>query len=61
MGGKRASSKAPKQPAKRAGKRAFGSLAVLPSGRIRARYTGPDGALHSAPRTFDTRSDAEAW
>lgn len=44
-----------------AGKRGFGQLSKLPSGRIRARYTGPDGALHNAPATFDTKQDAEAW
>jgi integrase len=42
-------------------KRGFGQLSKLPSGRIRARYTGPDGGLHNAPSTFDTRQDAEAW
>lgn len=42
-------------------KRGFGQLTKLPSGRIRARYTGPDAALHNAPTTFDTREDAEAW
>jgi len=36
-------------------------MQTLPSGRVRARYTGPDGALHSAPVTFDTVLDAEAW
>ena len=49
------------RPSKRGAKRGFGALAVLPSGRIRARYTGPDGGWHNAPRTFDTRLDAEAW
>lgn len=47
--------------AKQKVKRGFGSLSSLPSGRIRARYTGPDGALHNAPHTFDTKMDAEAW
>lgn len=42
-------------------KRGFGQITRLPSGRFRARYTGPDTALHSAPITFDTRLDAEAW
>jgi integrase len=36
-------------------------LAKLPSGRIRARYLGPDGVRHSAPYTFETKGDAEAW
>lgn len=42
-------------------KRGFGQIQRLPSKRYRARYTGPDTALHNAPRTFDTREDAEAW
>lgn len=42
-------------------KRGFGQITKLPSGRIRARYTGPDGALHNAPATFDAGIDAEAW
>ncbi len=42
-------------------KRGFGQLTKLPSKRIRARYTGPDGALHNAPHTFITALDAEAW
>ncbi len=42
-------------------KRGFGQITQLPSGRLRARYTGPDGRLHNAPWTFDTRMDAEAW
>lgn len=41
--------------------RPFGSLRRLPSGRIQARYTGPDGRSHKAPMTFDTRGDAETW
>jgi len=39
----------------------FGSIRRLPSGNIQARFTGPDGAKHLAPRTFLTRGDAEAW
>ena len=42
-------------------RRAFGTISRLPSGRFRARYTGPDGARYSAPATFDTRAQAEAW
>lgn len=42
-------------------KRGFGNIAQLPSGRHRARYTGPDTRWHSAPHTFTTREDAEAW
>lgn len=49
------------------GKRAFGSIRQLPtkvpgrSGRWQANYTGPDGAIHKAPRTFAAKIDAEAW
>ena len=45
----------------RSHRRAFGTISRLPSGRFRARYTGPDGARYSAPATFDTRAQAEAW
>jgi integrase len=31
------------------------------SGRYQARYTGPDGALHTAGHTFDAEIDASAW
>ena len=47
--------------APRAARSAFGTITGLPSGRFRVRYTGPDGAKHSAPTTFDTRAQAEAW
>jgi integrase len=43
------------------GKRGFGQIQKLPSGRHRARYTGPDMILHNAPTTYETRVDAEAW
>jgi len=42
-------------------RRAFGSVERLTSGRWRARYTGPDGRLRSAPTTFATRGDADRW
>lgn len=42
-------------------RRTFGSLRRLPSGRWQARYTGPDLNEHKAPRTFDTKTDADAW
>ncbi|MGB8385342.1 MAG: site-specific integrase [Dermatophilaceae bacterium] len=42
-------------------KRTFGEIDKLPSGRYRARYTGPDRQRHSAPHTFDTKMDADAW
>jgi integrase len=42
-------------------KRTFGEVSKLPSGRYRARYTGPDGKRHSASQTFDTKMDADTW
>jgi integrase len=42
-------------------KRGFGEIQRLSSGRYRARYRGPDLKRHSAPYTFDTKLDAEAW
>lgn len=42
-------------------KRTFGEVSKLPSGRYRARYTGPDGQRHKAPRTFQTKGDADTW
>ena len=43
------------------GKRGFGQIVRLPSGRYRARYMGPDQIRHSAPYTFDSKQDAEGW
>ena len=40
---------------------AFGSLRVLPSGRIQARYNGADERRYTAPLTFDTLADADEW
>ncbi len=37
----------------------FGHVDKLPSGRWRARYTGPDGRRRSA--TFATKTDARSW
>ena len=53
----------PTRPARRrkAAKRQFGNVRRLPSGRVQARFTGPDGREHSAPTTFNTKGDAEAW
>lgn len=42
-------------------KRRFGQIDKLPSGKYRARYTGPDGILHKAPATFFEKDDAAAW
>jgi hypothetical protein len=49
------------------GKRYFGNVRKLPSGRFQTRYTGPNGKAYAAKKpdgkalTFDTRGDAEAW
>ena len=49
-------------PRRARAKRTFGHAEqVRPSGRWRARFTGPDLGRHSAPLTFDTERDAEAW
>lgn len=46
---------------KRGHRRPFGSVRKLPSGRFQARYTGPDGRLHTAPMTFLTKTDAHGF
>jgi integrase len=43
------------------GKRRFGRVRELPSGRWQARYKGPDGIDRPAPRTFDSKASAERW
>ncbi len=43
------------------GKRRFGRVRRLPSGRYQARYPGPDGMDRPAPETFPNKSDAEVW
>lgn len=42
-------------------RRGFGRIRRLPSGRWQAAYVGPDGMLHTAPRTYSAESDAEGW
>lgn len=42
-------------------RRAFGYIRRLPSKRYQASYTGPDLQRHTAPDTFETKLDAEAW
>ena len=39
----------------------FGTITTLDSGRYRARYSGPDGARHTGPTTFQTKGDARRW
>lgn len=46
---------------KRRSPSSFGSLRVLPSGVVQARYVGPDEQRYKAPLTFDTLTDADAW
>lgn len=43
------------------GKRRFGRVRKLPSGRYQARYLGPDGIDHPAPQTFETVREADDW
>lgn len=43
------------------GKRRFGRIRKLPSGRYQARYLGPDGIDRPAPETFRTKTEAEKW
>lgn len=43
------------------GLRTFGNMRRLPSGRVQAKYKGPDGRTHTAPYTFQAKRDADAW
>lgn len=43
------------------GRRSFGMVDKLPSGRFRARYTGPDGLRHQAATTFALKTEAGNW
>lgn len=44
-----------------AGRRSFGTVRKLPSGRWQARYRNRSGTLTSAPRTFSTKTEARNW
>ncbi len=44
-----------------AGKRRFGRVRRLPSGRFQARYLRPDGKDRPAPDTFSSKTAAEVW
>lgn len=46
---------------RKAGRANFGTIDLLPSGRLRARYVGPDEHRYSAPRTFDAPLNADAY
>lgn len=43
------------------GRRRFGNVRKLPSGRWQARYPGPDGQLRPAPETFARKTDADRY
>lgn len=43
------------------GRRRFGAIRRLPSRRWRASYVATDGRRRSAPRTFETKTDAARW
>jgi integrase len=43
------------------GRRRFGNVRKLPSGRWQARYIGPDGIERKAPNTFETEREADKW
>lgn len=43
------------------GRRGWGYIRKLPSGRFQASYIGDDLRRHTAPRTFTAKMDAEAW
>ena len=43
------------------GRRGWGYIRKLPSGRFQASYIGDDLKRHNAPRTFTAKMDAEAW
>lgn len=45
--------------AKREGRRRFGSIRKLPSGRFQIRYPGPDGRLRTGTTTYRTKTDAD--
>ncbi len=44
-----------------AGRRQFGAVRRLPSGKWQARYRGADGELVSAPQRFVTKAEAARW
>jgi hypothetical protein len=45
----------------RRGRRDFGWIRQLPSGRYQASYLGPDGKRRTAPATFALKGDARTW
>ncbi len=47
--------------ANRTGRRRFGWVRKLPSGRFQASYLGSDGQRRTAPETFERKGDADRW
>ena len=47
--------------ANRKGRRRFGWVRKLPSGRYQASYLGPDSQRRTAPDTFETKKAAEVF
>jgi integrase len=45
----------------RGGRRDFGWVRKLPSGRFQASYLGPDGRRRNAPQTYERKQDATRW
>ncbi|MBG0824609.1 site-specific integrase [Planomonospora sp. ID91781] len=45
--------------ANRPGKRRFGSIRKLPSGRFQIRYPGPDGRMRTGETTYERERDAD--
>jgi hypothetical protein len=41
------------------GRRGFGNIRKLPSGRFQIRYPGPDGRIRSGSETYERKGDAE--
>jgi integrase len=46
---------------RKSGRRTFGTVWQLPSGRYRATYIAPDGERRAGESTFRTIADADAW
>ncbi|MFV2216422.1 tyrosine-type recombinase/integrase [Actinomadura sp. LOL_016] len=45
----------------KSGRRRFGNVRRLPSGRYQASYIAPNGERRPAPKTFERKSDADRW
>ena len=46
---------------RRRGRRSFGAVRKLPSGRYQASYLDPAGTRRAAPETFTAKMDADGW